>query len=225
MWGGCLGFGSPQLKAAGTCPPRTRDDAPKRMVRSADTPDGHLPTEPAAFERQGPEQEPPCTNAIRASPIAHLDGQAPSSGQMASLRKRSIPRPRRHTPAGRRMLSTPAIWQPSSEAPRRAQYTWLEASHEHAAVTCRAARAHGLVRAWVWATERARWSALTRSTGRSLVVVWSSPHAAGPSRRRSARALGTRTARRRPLPAELEQAASATSGPIARSAQGAVWQW
>ena len=113
MWGGCLGFGSPQLKAAGTCPPRTRDDAPKRMVRSADTPDGHLPTEPAACERQGPEQEPPCTNAIRASPIAHLDGQAPSSGQMASLRKRSIPRPRRHTPAGRR-LPAPALWQPSS---------------------------------------------------------------------------------------------------------------
>ena len=51
---------------------------------------------------------------------------SPSSGQMASLRKRSIPRPRRHTPAGRRMLPTPAIWQPSSEAPRRAQYTWLE---------------------------------------------------------------------------------------------------
>ena len=100
--------------------------------------------------------------------------------------------------------------------------TWL-ATHARAADTFRAAQAHGSVRAWVWATERARWPALTRSTGRSLIVVWSSPHAAGPSRRRSARALGT--ARRRPLPAELEQAASATSGPIARSAQGAVWQW
>ena len=60
-----------------TAEPRTRDDAPRRMVRSADTTDGHLPTEPAACERQGQEQEPPCTNAIRASPIAHLDGQAP----------------------------------------------------------------------------------------------------------------------------------------------------
>ena len=67
---------------------------------------------------------------------------------------------------------------------------WL-AQVTSAVRTCRAVQADGSVRAWVWATERTHGPALTRSTGRSLVVVWSSPHAAGQSRDGSARALDT----------------------------------
>ena len=95
---------------------------------------------------------------------------------------------------------------------RRAyQFTWL-AQVASALRTCRAVQADGSVRAWVWATERTHGPALTRPTGRSLVIVGSSPHAAGQSRDGSASALDT--VLRRPV----------TSGPRrdASAAQGAV---
>jgi len=100
-----------------------------------------------------------------------------------SWRVRSVRRVRRHWSRGgplavvRRIVAVCPIH-------------WL-AQVTSAVRTCRAVQADGSVRAWVWATERTHGPALTRSTGRSLVVVWSSPHAAGQSRDGSARALDT----------------------------------
>ena len=54
----------------------------------------------------------------------------------------------------------------------------------------RVARAHGSVRAWECDSDRGPWAALTRSTGRSSIVAWSSTHAAGRCRARFARSLG-----------------------------------
>ena len=54
----------------------------------------------------------------------------------------------------------------------------------------RVARAHGSVRAWECDSDRGPWAALTRSTGRSSIVAWSSTRAAGRCRARFARSLG-----------------------------------
>ena len=79
---------------------------------------------------------------------------------------------------------------------------------------CRAARAHGSVRACEWHGERGDRPAPTRPTGCGRAVVMAPVCAAIRARARFARRLGT--ARRRPLPAGLHAAPSPQAAPFGR---------
>ena len=81
----------------------------------------------------------------------------------------------------------------------------------------RAAQARDSARAWERNSERSDRAAPTRSTGRSLAVAWSSPHAEGRYRCRFARALDT--TRSRPLPVGVWPVAGASEWTYRRHAE------
>ena len=172
-------------------------------ARPGERESGAAPTRAPAGRATAPRSTAarPAARAARCAnrPGRHC-GRSPPRGRVRAVARnvRAFTRARRTRPARRRCqrqlrrgsLAARTHWVRDAQCSRLMRDTSAQRAF-------RAARGHRSVWAWVWATERTHGSALTRSTGRSLIVVGSSPHVAGQSRDGSARALDTFL--RRPL--------------------------
>ena len=134
------------------------------------------------------------------------------NGRAIRLHPRSQPA---DSSVGRRARRPP---RELSLAARMHWRTWCKAAPirrtTRAQRACRAARAHGSVRACEWHGERSNRPALTRPTGCGRAVVVAPARAAIRARVRFARRLGT--AWRRPLPAGLHDAPSPQAASFGR---------
>ena len=165
--------------------PRPCEQQPMGLRRCAN---GPQPTRPSLAAEEASAKRP-----YGACALAHVHGVFVPSGASAGIGRAAD------------------LWQSCGESSPWGQSTWL-AQVTSALRTCRAVQADGSVRAWGWATERTHGPALTQPTGRSLVIVGSSPHAAGQSRDGSASALDT--VLRRPVTGGPRRDASATQGAV-----------
>ena len=172
-------------------------------ARTGERESGAAPTRAPAGRATAPRSTAarPAARAARcANRSGRHCGRSPPRGRVRAVARnvRAFTRARRTRPARRRCqrqlrrgsLAARTHWVRDAQCSRLMRDTSAQRAF-------RAARGHRSVWAWVWATERTHGSALTRSTGRSLIVVGSSPHVAGQSRDGSARALDTFL--RRPL--------------------------
>ena len=164
--------------------PRPCEQQPMGLRRCAN---GPQPTRPSLAAEEASAKRP-----YGACALAHVHGVFVPSGASAGIG------------------CAADLWQSCGESSPCGS-TWL-AQVTSALRTCRAVQADGSERAWGWATERTHGPALTRPTGRSLVIVGSSPHAAGQSRDGSASALDT--VLRRPVTGGPKRDASATQGAV-----------
>ena len=145
-------------------------------------------------------RRPSLTDPLHSSPPCSPPPAPPCSAASASSPWALL------RPLGRRRRSGPSRRTQRKAAPIRRD--------TRAQRACRAARAHGSVRACEWHGERSNRPALTRPTGCGRAVVLAPACAAIRARARFARRLGT--ARRRPLPAGLHAAPSPQAASFGR---------
>ena len=152
-----------------------------------------------------------CANAqwAPAADLGHRDSQ--TAGQYASTRARS--RPIRPSSGALGVRPASAAWHARMHWRTRRKAAPIRRD-TRAQRACRAARAHGSVRACEWHGERSNRPALTRPTGCGRAVVVAPARAAIRARVRFARRLGT--AWRRPLPAGLHAAPSPQAASFGR---------